>query len=144
MDGRMDGWTDRWTQALWPRPLPQVFRPRPSGPGPLAQAPWPRPFGPGPQAYWARPPGFWPRPSSADLMAKVLYPKPTGPVPLVKINGTKVGGMDGRINNPYILQNTAPLGPLPCSQTIKPKRNWYGKVTADHILSLDNWFLHYF
>ena len=105
-----------------PGPLTLALWPRHSGPGLLTQALWPRSSGPSPlaQAYWARPPAFWPRPSSADLMAQVLYPKPTGPVPLVKNNGTKVGGMNGRINIPYILKDTAPLGPLPCSQSTNP------------------------
>ena len=70
---------------------------------PLAQAPW---AGLPSQAPQPRPLAPWPRPPSLG---------PTGP------SLVKAGRMDGQ-NIPCILQNIAPLGPLPCSQSISSKK----------------------
>ena len=55
-------------------------------------------------------------------------------------NGCRDGQTDGQ-NIPFILQDIAPLGLVPCSQSKKPKKDWQGKVTTDHILSLDDWLI---
>ena len=108
--------------SIPPRPRPpgqgllaQAPRPRPPGPGLPAQAPRPRPPGPGPPAQASRP-----RPPSPGLPAQALAqaprPRPPG-LGLTGPNLVKAGQMDGQ-NIPCILQNIAPLGPLPCSQSI--------------------------
>ena len=55
------------------------------------------------------------------------------------------GRTDGRTdehNIPCILQDNVPLGPLPCLQSeILGKKEKQGKGTADHILTLLDWFM---
>ena len=70
-------------------------------------------------------------------VAQTLWLKPHGPGPLFQVLWSKITWLrldwqwtDGQTNIPCILQDIAPLGLLPCSQSIKPFKNWQGKVIS--------------